>query len=73
MLSLFAERRLRAGQRASLEDLVGDLQRPPLARVGALSVDEFLPEDKRARLAFGVFHYDVKNLQLTAVGGATAG
>lgn len=51
LLSLFAERRLRAGQRASLEDLVGDLQRPPLARVGALSVDEFLPEDKRARLA----------------------
>jgi iron complex outermembrane receptor protein len=27
--------------------------------------------DKRARLSFGVFHYDVKDLQLTAVGGAT--
>ncbi|WP_395699222.1 TonB-dependent receptor [Aquabacterium sp.] len=26
--------------------------------------------DKRARIAIGVFHYDVKNLQLTAVGGA---
>jgi iron complex outermembrane receptor protein len=26
--------------------------------------------DKRARLNFGVFHSDVKNLQLTAVGGA---
>lgn len=26
--------------------------------------------DKRARFALGVFHYDVKNLQLTAVGGA---
>jgi iron complex outermembrane receptor protein len=25
--------------------------------------------DKRARFAVGVFHYDVKNLQLTAVGG----
>jgi iron complex outermembrane receptor protein len=25
--------------------------------------------DKRARLAVGLFHYDVKNLQLTAVGG----
>lgn len=27
--------------------------------------------DRRARLNFGVFHYDVKNLQLTAVGGLT--
>ena len=27
--------------------------------------------NKRARLNFGVFHYDVKDLQLTAVGGAT--
>ena len=25
--------------------------------------------DKRARIAIGLFHYDVKNLQLTAVGG----
>ena len=27
--------------------------------------------DRRARLNFGVFHYDVKDLQLTAVGGLT--
>ena len=27
--------------------------------------------DKRARLALGVFHYDVKNQQLTAVGGGS--
>jgi len=27
--------------------------------------------DKRARVSFDVFHYDVKNLQLTAVGGAS--
>jgi iron complex outermembrane recepter protein len=29
--------------------------------------------NRRARLSFGVFHYDVKDLQLTAVGGAGNG
>ena len=51
LLSHLAERRLRAGQAAGLEALLGDLQAPPIDRVGALSVDEFLPPKERANLA----------------------
>jgi hypothetical protein len=51
LLSLLAERRLRAGQGARLEDLLDDLREPPLERVGALSVDEFLSPKERAALA----------------------
>lgn len=51
LLSHLAERRLRAGRRASLEDLLVDLREPPIERVGALSVDEFLPPKERAELS----------------------
>jgi hypothetical protein len=50
LLSLLAERRLRAGEGAGLETLVGDLQKPPLARVGALALDDFLSPGDRAAL-----------------------
>jgi len=51
LLSHLAERRLRAGESAGLEGLLGDLQAPPFERVGALSVDEFLSPKERASLA----------------------
>jgi hypothetical protein len=51
LLALLAERRLRAGEPCPLESLVADLQRPPLARVGALPLDDFLPASERAALA----------------------
>jgi hypothetical protein len=51
LLAHLAERRLRAGQAAGLETLLSDLQAPPIARLGALSVDEFLPPKERASLA----------------------
>jgi hypothetical protein len=51
LLSHLAERRLRGGQSAGLEELLIDLREPPLERVGALSVDEFLPPKERADLA----------------------
>lgn len=51
LLSHLAERRLRAGEGAGLEALLSDLQAPPIERVGALSVDEFLPPKERASLA----------------------
>jgi hypothetical protein len=51
LLALLAERRLRAGQSAKLEALVEDLQRPPIARVGALTLDDFLAAHDRASLA----------------------
>ena len=51
LLALLAERRLRAGEACPLESLVADVQRPPLARVGALPVDDFLPAADRAALA----------------------
>lgn len=51
LLSLLAERRVRAGDVSGLEQLLSDLQAPPLERVGALSVDEFLPPKERASLA----------------------
>ncbi|MBI5516802.1 MAG: DUF853 family protein [Deltaproteobacteria bacterium] len=51
LLALCAERRLREGRGASLEALLEDLQRPPLARVGALALDDFLPTSEREALA----------------------
>ncbi len=51
LLALLAERRLRAGESATLEALVGDLQRPPIARAGALPLDDFLPPADRGALA----------------------
>jgi len=51
LLALLAERRLRAGEPCPLESLVADLQRPPLARVGALPLDDFLPASDRTALA----------------------
>lgn len=50
LLSHLAERRLRAGESAGLEVLLADLQSPPIERVGALSVDEFLSPKERASL-----------------------
>lgn len=50
-LALLAERRLRAGETCSLESLVAEVQRPPLARVGALSLDDFISAADRAALA----------------------
>jgi hypothetical protein len=51
LLSHLAEKRVRAGDTAALEQLVADLQAPPIDRVGALSVDEFLAPKERAALA----------------------
>ncbi len=51
LLAHLAEKRLRAGETAGLEALVLDLQTPPIERVGALSVDEFMPPRERAALA----------------------
>jgi len=51
LLSVLAERRLRAGQPADLAALVGDLGKPPMDKIGALGVDAFLPKSERRALA----------------------
>ncbi len=51
LLAHLCERRLRAGASAGLEAILADLQAPPIDRVGALAVDEFLPPKERAALA----------------------
>jgi hypothetical protein len=51
LLSLLAERRLVAGMPADIGALLADLAEPPLARVGALDVDDFLPKSERKALA----------------------
>jgi hypothetical protein len=51
LLSVLAERRLLAGQGADLRTLMSDLVTPPIAEVGALSVDAFLGKADRRRLA----------------------
>ena len=51
LLSVLAERRLRAGGDALLEDLVGDLLKPPMTRIGALPVNAFMSKKDRAALA----------------------
>lgn len=54
LLSLLAERRLRAGQTAELSSLLKDLADPPIDVVGALTVDSFMPKKERRELAAGL-------------------
>jgi hypothetical protein len=51
LLSVLAERRLREGGSTTLEALLEDLATPPLERIGALTVDAFLPRSERRALA----------------------
>jgi hypothetical protein len=48
---VLAERRLADGHSADLALLLEDLARPPIDKIGALSVDEFLPKSERKALA----------------------
>jgi len=51
LLSVLAERRLAAGQNADIGSLMQDLTNPPIAQIGALSVNSFLKKRERANLA----------------------
>ncbi len=51
LLSVVAEARLRAGQGADIASLLADIVTPPLASIGALSVDQFLSKRARRDLA----------------------
>lgn len=51
VLSVFAERRLRAGEGAGVEALLGDVREPPLETIGAMPMGEFLPKRERTALA----------------------
>ena len=51
LLSVLAERRLRAGQTADLGALLADLTDPPIEQVGALPLDRFLPKTERRALS----------------------
>jgi hypothetical protein len=51
LLSLLAERRLRAGEPADLASLLGDVEKPPIATVGALPIEAFFPKADRRALA----------------------
>jgi hypothetical protein len=51
LLSVLAERRLRAGGNADIGALLEDLARPPIQRVGALEIDAFLSKADRRALA----------------------
>jgi hypothetical protein len=51
LLSVLAERRLRAALPSDLASLLEDVIKPPIERIGALPVDKFLPKRDRAALA----------------------
>ncbi len=51
LLSVLAERRLLSGQSAELGALIDDLAKPPVDKIGVLSVDAFLPKSDRRALA----------------------
>lgn len=51
ILSVLAERHLREGRNAEIATLMGDLLEPPLERIGALAMDDFLKRKERAALA----------------------
>ena len=51
LLSVFAERRLVAGQNADIGSLMQDLTNPPISQIGALPVNSFLKKRERSNLA----------------------
>jgi hypothetical protein len=51
LLSVLAERRLQQGQTAELGSLLDEVLNPPIERVGALDVNDFLPIKDRKSLA----------------------
>jgi hypothetical protein len=51
VLSLLAERRLSQGRGTTVAELLADVVTPPMERIGAMEVDEFLPPKERAALA----------------------
>jgi hypothetical protein len=51
LLSVLAERRLRAGEPSDLGALLGDVLSPPITEIGALPVDRFFPKRQRAEFA----------------------
>jgi hypothetical protein len=51
VLSVFAERRLRDGRAAGVAALLEDVRAPPIETIGAMTVDEFLPNRDRVTLA----------------------
>ena len=51
LLSVLAERRLRAGEHAGLDVLLADLEDPPIAEIGAMALDAFCSKRERRALA----------------------
>ena len=51
LLSVLAEARLMRGETANLAQLLGDLISPPVANIGELPIDAFVPPRARAELA----------------------
>lgn len=51
VLSIFAERRLRAGVAADVRALLEDVRTPPVAVIGAMPIEEFISNNERASLA----------------------
>jgi hypothetical protein len=51
LLSVLAERRMQQGHTAELGTLLDEVLNPPIDRVGALDVDDFLPAKERKSLA----------------------
>jgi hypothetical protein len=54
LLAVLAERRLMAGKTAELGSLLEEVLQPPMERIGALDVDEFLSLKERRSLAAGL-------------------
>jgi hypothetical protein len=51
LLSTLAEHRLSRGDHAGLDVLIGELAEPPIATIGALPVDSFVPPRQRGEIA----------------------
>jgi hypothetical protein len=49
VLSVLAERRLREGNGAGVPALLEDVRTPPIAEIGAMSMNDFLPKRERTR------------------------
>jgi Helicase HerA, central domain len=52
LLSNLIENAWRAGRDLDLGTLIGDIQTPPLRKLGVFEIDQFFPPDDRTKLAF---------------------
>jgi hypothetical protein len=56
LISHIIEYHWRMGRDLDIEDLILNIQKPPMKKLGVFAVDQLMPEDERVELAFRINH-----------------